>query len=79
MSMLKKAKDFRDRIKVAQGKPQQGAVRTGIRARAAARVRGGENAGVSLQYTSLRDPSFEAVLDQIDRSERVFFLEPLST
>ena len=72
MSMLRKAKDFRDRIKVAQGKPQHGTVRTGIRARAAARVRGGGGkAGVRLQYTSLRDPGFEAVLDQIDRSDQL--------
>ena len=74
MSMLRKAKDFRDRIKVAQGKPQGGSIRTGIRSANRRQGSGGVKAktGVSLQYKR-HDPEFEAVLDNIESSSNPVF------
>ena len=79
--MLRKAKDFRDRIKVAQGKPQGGSIRTGIRNANRRQGSGGVKAktGVSLQYKSLRhDPEFEAVLDNIESSSNPVFTSSLN-
>lgn len=74
MSVLRKAKDLRDRIKVAQGKPQHAPIRTGIRARNnPGRKGGGVKTGISLQYKSLQDPGFEAVLDEIDQYSNPVF------
>ena len=80
MSMLRRAKDFRDRIKEAQGKQQGGSIRTGIRSvRNAASGRpsagrGKPKAGINLQYKDLQSHrEFEAVLDDIDAtSDSVF-------
>ena len=80
--MLRKAKDLRDRIKVAQGKSQVDSIRTGIRSirqnTGSRRAGGGKpRAGISLQYKSLQpDPEFEAVLDDIDASSNPLFASP---